>query len=906
VGFARAAGIVPYLDALGITDLYLSPVLAARTGSTHGYDVVDPTRLDPRLGSPEDFDALADALRSHGMGLLLDIVPNHMAMSEEDEWWTDVLRHGRASRYARFFDVDWETPALPGRILAPILGRPYGEALEAGELRLSLEDGKLALAYFERRLPLDPATIGPVLERAVDDAGDVADELQRILRDVARIPPRTRTGTASVARRVALSERVAGRLRTVAATTTGGRALGRAVASFGPDRLDALVAEQAYLPSFWRAASKEIDYRRFFDISDLVSMRMSEAAVFEATHRLVLDLVRAGKLTGLRVDHVDGLADPEAYLATLRDATGGAFVVVEKILARDESLPAGWVVGTTGYEFIAAVDPLFVDPRGRERLERWYVEATGVAGPFREVVRDAKRALARELFAGELDALARTVQGLGRQDRHGRDLTHADLLDALVEVAAALPVYRTYVRSRDVSAADRRSIEHAVGEARLAVAPEQASAVAFVHRVLTMSLPERASPSRVRAWLAVVTRWQQFTGPLMAKGAEDTALYRWLPLLSLDEVGGDPGAPPVDVARFHALMRSRARGWTPSLSAGSTHDTKRSEDVRARIDVLSEMPERWIELVERWGRRHEGFRTEVNGAPAPDRNEELFLYQTLVGTWPVASRIDRAYADRVAALLRKALREAKVHSDWLNPDERYEQAVERFARAVLSSSNRSFRTDLAKAMRVIALHGALNSVSQALLRATAPGIPDVYQGTELLRFDLVDPDNRRPVDFKRRAELLAELDRAAERDNETLLHDLLENWPDGRFKLFVLSRALRLRRSGPELFERGSYVPLAVTGPQRDRVVAFARRWRRGWAVVVVPRLTVTIGPERLPLGERAWSTTSLRIKGLSGPLTDVFTGRTLDGPLANGRVPLATLFERVPVWLGATGRANP
>jgi (1->4)-alpha-D-glucan 1-alpha-D-glucosylmutase len=911
-GFEAARRLVPYLESLGITDLYASPLLRARSGSTHGYDVTDPTNLNPELGTPEEFDALSEELRRRGMGLLLDIVPNHMAMGTENPWWMDVLEHGRASAYAGFFDIDWWAPGLEGRVLVPVLGRPYGEALDRGELSLVLDDGGLFVRYFDDRFPLDPKTIGPVLDDAHTDLRErlgsqhrAVRSLRRLVRDVEEMPPRRLTGIRSVKRRARLAESIHRRLRELREREPeAGAALERSVRNCGGetdteaarDRLDALIGEQPYVLSFWRAAAHEMDYRRFFDVTELVSLRAQDPAVFEATHGLVLELVRGGKVTGLRIDHVDGLHDPKGYLDRLQERTEGTYAVVEKILTGGESLRDDWATqGTTGYEFLGAAGALFADGKGAERLGASYARLTGEERPFGRIALEQKQRVMRLLFESEVGALSLGLQRLARADRRGRDLTQADLASALVAATAALPVYRTYVRGFPVSPVDRALIEGAVASAREEVSGEVQGALEFLARVLLLDVRprpksgERPGP-RAREWLAFVTRWQQFTGPVMAKGVEDTAMYVYNRLLSRVEVGADPAVAALDGEHFHARMQLRARTRPRGLSATSTHDTKRSEDLRARIDVLSEIPDEWDAAVARWIERGAGLKEPGGG---PDANEEWMIYQTLVGAWPLEPGDESDFADRVATFLRKALREAKVHSNWIDPDEAYEESVLGFVRRLLSDEE--WRADVEPLRSKVAFHGAIGGLSQLLLKIAAPGVPDLYQGTELWRLSLVDPDSRRPVDFERRTRLLEEMD---ERPPEPAA--LMEGWADGRIKLWVTSRALRLRRDRPELFDRGSYLPVSASGTARRHVVAFARRRGKAWALAVVPRLTTAFGPG-FPLGPGAWGSASLAMpKGSPRTWTDALTGEILD--VARGRLPVGQVLSRLPVALLTAG----
>ncbi len=838
-GFSEARELVGYLHGLGISHLYLSPVLSARPGSTHGYDVVDPTRLNPELGTPEEFDALCDELRRRGMGVVLDIVPNHMAAAQENPWWVDMLRHGPSSRFARVFDIDWS--AQDGKVLLPILGRPFGEALERGELRLDAVEGDVVLRYFEHTLPVSPESV-----RGHFGAGPDLDD-------------------------VYWHNGVPGE-----------------PASF--DRLQALLDEQHYRLAHWRVAARDISYRRFFDITALISVRVEDPEVFELTHAFLLRLVRDGRVDGLRIDHVDGLLDPTQYLQRLRSGVGeDAFLVVEKILGPGEDLVRAWPVhGTTGYEFAEAAGGLFVDADGVRRFERVAAGTAGWEGPFPEVVAARKTMVLRSLFSGEVTALVRELHALARADRYARDLSVGELATALSVVTARLHVYRTYTAGREVRPEDRRRIERAVREARERLPASAHPALAFLRRVLLLELAPTAAAGVVEGWMRFVQRWQRLTGPVTAKGVEDTAMYVFPGLLSRSEVGGHLEEPAVPVPEFHRRMRARRRGWPDGLSATSTHDSKRSEDVRARISVLSEIPEEFGRRVARWRRWNTVHVRTVAGRPVPDGAEDWHLYQVLVGAWPLDRLQEGRLVRRVQDYEVKAAREAKVHTTWLDPDPAHERALRGFVRDVMAPSNEPFRRDLMRFVERVALPGAVNSLAQVVLKATAPGVPDLYQGTELWSPHLVDPDNRGTVDFALRRHLV---DALADADPA----ELAEAWRDGRLKLWVTRAALRFRAEHPELFARGSYLPLEVSGPRRDHVVAFARRHGGEWAIMVVPRLVSGMNSRgRLPVG-RPWRETVAELPGRApARFRDVLTGEVVEA--RGGSLSLDTVLRTLPV----------
>jgi (1->4)-alpha-D-glucan 1-alpha-D-glucosylmutase len=927
-GFEDARRLVPYLASLGIGDLYSSPLFAAATGSTHGYDVIDPTRLNAELGPPETFEAMVEELGRHGMGLLLDIVPNHMAMSSENSWWMDVLENGQASAYASFFDIDWRAPGLEGKVVVPVLAAPYGETLEKGELWLALEPEGIFVRYFDHRFPVDPGSYRHLLEHRLDrleeelGAGHaVLRKLPRLLGTIRNLPSRTLIDPESRQRRSRDGRSIKRRLKELLETHPEMRAFvernvrewgGAPVSERRVELLDRLIGEQAYLLSYWRVAPEEIDYRRFFDIADLVALRQDDPEVFEATHALVLELVRQEKVTGLRVDHVDGLLDPVGYLRRLREGAGSrCYVAAEKILAEGEDLPEEWpIAGTTGYEFANAANGLFVDPDGVASLARAAAKFTGLDSPFEEVGRAAKQKVMAELFGSEVQALAARLQRLARQDRHARDLTRSELTRALVEVTSSLDVYRTYIRDRNVRPTDRARIVEAVHGAERRLPAEAGPALDFLRRVLLLELSRRSPGDRVRAWTGFVMRWQQFSGAVMAKGLEDTAMYAYNPLVSRNEVGGDPGRPPTAPAEFHRKNRARLRAWPHALSATSTHDTKRSEDVRSRIDVLSEMPDEWAGRVIRWNAWNHSKKREVGGRLAPDPNDELLLYQTLVGVWPSSKREEHGLTERLKEYMLKAVREAKTHTSWIDPNPDYEAAATAFVQAVAAPSNRRFRKDLLEVVRTVALHGAVNSLSQVVLKVASPGVPDFYQGTESWSLRLVDPDNRRLPEFARLSKQLDGLERVggAGADQGAEATELLEKWQDGRIKLLVTSRALAYRRAHRGLFDRGSYRALSASGRWNDHVVAFARQRGRQWAIAIVPRLTMgRSGPASPPVGKSVWGSGALALPARAPERwINALTGESLLARSRRGRrvMLLAEVFASFPVAL--LGREQP
>jgi len=788
--FDDAAELADYLAALGVSHVYASPILQARPDSAHGYDVVDPGRISAELGGDDGFERLRAVLSERGLGLVLDIVPNHMAAAPENPWWWDVLAQGADSPYARCFDVDW---TRGGKIVLPILSQPYERTLAEGDLRVRRDGERFVLATPASSLPLSGRSLELVAH---------------------------------------------GRLDALNADTT---ALGR------------LIGEQHYRLVHWRRAATELNYRRFFDVSDLVGLRVEDDAVFELAHALVVDLLGRDGVDGVRIDHVDGLRDPEAYLRRLRARVDVPRVWVEKILHPGEELPETWPVdGTTGYELLRAVDGLFLDPSGREPLSRFYAEFTGATDDFEAVVHASKLRVLDALFPAEVDRLAAELATLATHAR--RPAGPREARTVVRAFLASFPVYRTYLRpGLPLRDEDRRRITRA---AERALEQDPELDIEFLAFLCDVLLGRRTGEREAELGL----RFQQFAPAVAAKGVEDTALYRYHRLVALNEVGGDPSRFGVGIDEFHRTMERAATRHPFALVATSTHDCKRSEDVRCRLAVLSELPEHWRRSVERWAAHH------AKRNPVPDRNTEYLLYQTLVGAWPIG-------VERVQAYLRKAVREAKVHTSWTEPDDGYERALAASVDGMMADDE--FRSDLASASAPIVAAGRVNSLAELLIKLTAPGIPDLYQGTELWNLRLVDPDNRSPVDFALRRRLLAQPSRPAP-------EDVWANGEPGRPKLWVLQRALHLRRRRTACFgPEGGYEALRARGEHRAHVVAFLRGGR---TATVVPRLGCRVGG--------AWSDTTLDLP--AGRWRNELTGEAVEG----GAVRIDRLLARFPVAL--------
>jgi (1->4)-alpha-D-glucan 1-alpha-D-glucosylmutase len=935
--FTDATALVPYLAQLGVSHVYCSPYLRARPGSTHGYDIIDHNALNPEIGTTEDFERFVATLREHCMGHILDVVPNHMGvMGADNAWWLDVLENGPASTYAPFFDIDWHPAnvALENKVLIPVLGDQYGLVLEGGELalRFHADTGELCVYYYDHRFPLNPRTYPTVLESATSflHPGELppqaAAELASLCASFGHLPLRDDTRPESLIERQRDKDVHKHQLaRLVAEHPSLARAIEHAVrrlngtpgepSSFEP--LHELLERQPYRLSSWRVAADEINYRRFFDINDLAALRMENEDVFEATHRFVLSLAAEGKIDGLRIDHPDGLYDPGQYFRRLQQRyaqLAGAelepgdderparplYVVIEKIAAGHERLPESWPIhGTSGYRFAAVVNGVLVDTTAAEEMERVYRGFVPHAPEYVETIYQGKRTIMQAALASPLTVLATELLRIAQADRRTRDYTLNNLRQALGEVVACFPVYRTYIVDSP-AAQDRRYIEWAVAHARQRSRVADVTIFEFVRRMLLAETPEGAKPELAERIRAFAMKVQQFTSPVTAKGVEDTAFYRYNRLVSLNDVGGDPDVFGLTVSAFHGASAERAAHWPHTMLATSTHDNKRSEDVRARIDVLSEMPGEWRQLLRRWERMNRSKKTLLDERSAPSANEEYLLYQVLLGTFPASEQGTQeleAYCARIEAYMLKAAREAKVHTSWLNPNEAHENALASFVRALLTPSPRNlFLRDLAKQVGPLAWYGALNSLTMTLVKLASPGVPDIYQGNETCDLSLVDPDNRRPVDYGLRQRVLDELGRmAAAEDRAQLAAALARSCVDGRAKLWVVSRSLELRRTCPELFERGQYIPLHTHGPAADHVIAFMRRHGERAVIALAGRLWRKLGsePGTVPGGEELWGETAVDSGGLSGPLVNVLTGERVR--LEGERLRLAETFAHFP-----------
>ncbi len=864
---------------------------------------------------------------------------------EHNLWWQDVLEHGPASSYAQYFDIDWFPPkaSLHGKLLLAVLGDQFGKVLEDQQLQLAYNDQRFVVVYGGRHFPTDPKSWVPLLKAAVERlpegmAPDAPErmELESVITALEHLPGRDDTTVERVQERHRESEVTRRRLSSLFGESQSVHAAierviaetnGRRGDPHSFDRLEAFLTDQAYRLCYWRVATDEINYRRFFDVDALAAIRVEDPAVFAAIHETVLRFVGQGWVNCLRIDHADGLLDPRQYLESLasavREAKAAAgrapepvYTVIEKILAPDETLPSDWPIsGTTGYDFLNLLNGIFVDRLGVYTLRDIYSRFAGTTEPIVQVIHQSKRTILATSLSSELYTLSNQLEKISEQHRSSRDFTHLSLYRALREIMASFPVYRTYIRpgSDQVRDEDRRRIDAAVRAAKRLNPAMSPTFFDFIASVLLLEDPEGLSEDDRQERRRFALKFQQLTGPVMAKGLEDTCFYRYYPLLSLNEVGSDPMMAGVSIEAFHRRLAEQAATWPHSMLATGTHDTKRGEDVRARLNVLSEFPREWDEAIRRWQAMNANLRHEIDGAPSPDANEEYLIYQTLVGTWPIRpldAAADREYVDRVVHYFDKALREAKLHTSWLNPNEEYDKAVADFVRAILGDLQTPFAQELDKFARGIAAAGFVNSLAQTLTKLAAPGVPDTYQGTEFWDFNLVDPDNRRRVDFRARASALEGLKQKAERDLPKLAAELLKRWPDERLKMLVIWRALQFRRENPVL-SHGDYRPLAADGARKGELCAFARTHEGRWALCLVPRLSSRCWIERpVDLAQAKgewplapwWSDTIVQLPAAAPHRwRHVITGRHLEVVKAAGTEPAlaaADVFRSFPVAL--------
>ncbi|MEW6162760.1 MAG: malto-oligosyltrehalose synthase [Nitrospirota bacterium] len=955
--FSDAKEIIHYLHGLGITDIYASPYFKTKEGSLHGYDIVDHNTLNPEVGTGKEYDKLINELHKYVVGQILDIVPNHMCIeSKDNSRWMDILENGPSSSYANFFDIDWEPvkKELKDKILLPILGDQYGNVLESQELKLNFEGGAFFVYYYDHKFPIRPKTYTDILKYRIEELESLLSsenphfvELLSIITALNYLPSYTERFREKIVERDREKEIIKKRLWNLYNESPEIKAFidenvrifnGIKGESRSLDFLDDLLSKQIYRLSNWRVATEEINYRRFFDINDLAAIKMEDPVVFKETHKLIFKLIKEGKVTGLRVDHPDGLYNPSEYFHRLQrscfvqvhlgyleklkntipsglyeEVKGDTplsaepadvkkdilrqydeilssdpyykpfYIVGEKILTKGERMPEDWpIFSTTGYVFLNSVNGIFVKTANAKTLDDIYARFIRSNINYQDIVYEKKKLIMQVAMSSEINTLGHYLNRISEKNRHTRDFTLNSLISALIEVIAFFPVYRTYINPLGVNDRDRRYIELAVSKANRKNPAISKSIFDFLKDILLLNYPDYLDDDDKKEWLDFAMRFQQITGPVMAKGLEDTAFYIYNRLTSLNEVGGSPDRFGTPLETFHGQNIERIKFWPHALITTSTHDTKRSEDIRTRIDVLSEIPDEWRKHLIYWGRLNKKNKVAVDSQLVPDRNEEYLLYQTLIGAWPIDPMNETEYEtfkNRIKDYMLKASKEAKVNTSWINPNTIYEDALMVFIEKIMSnSSDNKFLKDFLTFQKKISHYGMYNSLSMTLLKITSPGVPDFYQGTEIWNLSLVDPDNRRPVDYKIRIRMLEELkDRESETPLSQLARDLTINKDNGMIKLYLIYKALSYRRKNRELFEMGEYIPLEAIGEKANNVCTFARRSGNSLVLVVTPRFFTKLipQPEDLPFGKEVWKDSFMVIPFEEGGARyhNIFTG---------------------------------
>ena len=946
-GFREAKEIIPYLTTLGISALYASPIFNARKGSTHGYDIVDPNQLNPELGDRKDFDELITSVKKYNLKWLQDIVPNHMAFDSENTLLMDVLEHGRKSDYFDFFDIDWDHPYedIKDRVLAPFLGKVYAECLEAGEIQLQYHEGHLTINYFNLFFPVRVESYVYVFEHNVEDLEKKLSNDQPLFIKYL--------GALRYLKTVSFSEKATKyQIKHAKKILWNLYQESPIIEQFVNENLnflngekgvqesfyflDKLISEQAFRLAFWKVASEEINYRRFFAVNDLISLRVEDERVFLYNHGLIMQLVAEKKFEGLRVDHIDGLFNPFTYLKRLREKVGDIYIVIEKIFTNNEQLPASWPIqGTTGYDFLNFVNGVFCCQEKRSALTKIYENFTGLDIPCDDLLYEKKLMIIGKHFAGNIDNLAHFMKKISGRDRYGRDITLYGLRRALVEVMAMFPVYRSYISSESFTESDQAYIKTAICDAKKK-SPGLFFELNFIEKFLLQKYDSSLTEEDKREWIQFAMYFQQHTGPLMAKAFEDTFFYVYNRLISLNEVGSNPIGFGCSIEEFHNFNQKRVEALPDSLNATSTHDTKRGEDIRARITVLSEIPQEWEENIKSWRKINRHKKRKLGRGYAPDENDEYFLYQTLLGVFPLndygedftplemphaeaQGKLKNSYTfshgvnapgeilltgftTRMKSYIIKSVREAKVHTGWIKPDTEYEEACISFVKDILSpAEGKFFLKEFLLFQKKIAYYGMFNSLSQALIKLTSPGVPDFYQGTELWDLNLVDPDNRRPVDFEKRKKILQNIITKERQDISGLVKELLANKEDGRIKLFLIYRALRTRKENMMSFKKGAYLPLRTEGKFKSCVIAYLRVHEGTWIVTVAPRfLTKLIKEGEYPFGEEKWEDTRV-ILPENGPSSwkEEITGQSLRGEASGFNVGAVLALFPVALLVG-------
>jgi (1->4)-alpha-D-glucan 1-alpha-D-glucosylmutase len=913
-GFQHAAHLAAYLADLGISHIYASPIFRARKGSPHGYDGVDPNQLNPELGDRSDFRDLHRQLARSKIGWLQDIVPNHLAYDSANRMLMDVLQNKSLSKYYTFFDIDWNPSqqAATSKLMAPFLGHRFARCLQDGEIKLDFDGHGFVAAYYHLRLPLKTESytelLKPIVAKIRQKLGDehvdyanFVDVVQRLENLPVSTNPESRHKTVMwinsnlknlYDNNATIRQCVEEMLQVYNQSREGEKRF---------DDLARLLCEQSFRLCYWKVAGEEINYRRFFDINELICLRQENREVFEATHQLIKRLVDDGYVNGVRIDHIDGLADPAGYLQQLRNHLGDVYIVVEKILQPQETLPASWPIqGSTGYDFIHRLNGLFCVVENEKPFNRIYEAFSRQTERFEQILYRCKRQVLKNQLGGDLENLVERIKQAANQTLWGCDLTRRRLKQSLTEILASFPVYRTYIDRKNSSKSDRACIQAATKSA-LRDNPQLAFELTFIEQLLLAKPGKQFCNNALKTAEIVekiIVKFQQLTAPLTAKGFEDTALYVYNRLISLNEVGGDPcrfGCRPED---FHEFIKNRADHWPHTMNSSATHDSKRGEDVRARINVLSELPGEWENHLKSWQALNRKRKIRINGQQIPDPNEEYFLYQTLLGALPSQEALRPFFIERISDYLIKAVREAKIHSSWTAANAEYERALVSFAQKILHPVEGSAFLELfLPFFKKVAFYGIWNTLSQTLLKITAPGVPDFYQGSELFDFHLVDPDNRRPVDFEKRKRILREIRNRASSDPLRLIRELLANCRDGRIKIFLIGRALAARNENAALFQHGAYVPLSATGRFKAHVIAFARIYKNRCAITVVPRyLTGLIKENQNPHGNRVWRDTEIILtEKYAAVWKNIFTEETL---AENASLKIGDILKHFPCAL--------
>lgn len=915
--FEAAQKIIAYLAELGISDIYASPIFKARAGSTHGYDVVDSNQLNPELGTEENYEALVSEVKKHDMGWVQDIVPNHMAYDSENLLLMDVLENGPNSESFDYFDIDWNHPyeAIRGRVLAPMLGNYYGDCLENGDIQLKYDENGLSVNYFGLTLPVKIESYARFITY---NLGKLNRALGRHNPDFVKL-----LGILYLLKNT--SDESKGKERYDQIAFVKGllwelynqnpevkEFIDSNIQFFNGEKgnpesfnpLDSLLSEQFYRLSFWKVGAEELNYRRFFTVNELISVKVEEIKVFHKTHALIAQLVESGKITGLRIDHIDGLYDPTQYLERLREKTADVYLTVEKILEHKEDLPEYWPIeGTSGYDFLNYVNGVFCKGESEEPLTEIYSRLTGFKDSYEQLFIEKKRLIVEKNMAGDVDNLAHLLKRVSGYSRVGSDFTQHGLQRALSEVLIVFPVYRTYINQDGLRESDRFYVKEAIAKAKEQV-PLLLKELNYIEKLLLLEEEESLKPEQKELQRHFVMRLQQLTGPLTAKGIEDTLLYVYNRLLSLNEVGGNPSQFGVTVADFHEFNKKQQELWTHKMNATATHDTKRGEDARARINVISEIPEEWEKQVKLWSEINNSKKVKDKRRTIPSKNDEYFFYQTLIGSFPFAESEYAEFVERVKDYVIKAVREAKVHTAWLRPDSDYENGFIAFVEDALKpGEDNEFMKAFLPFQKLVAEYGIFNSLSQTLLKSTSPGVPDFYQGTELWELSMVDPDNRRPVDFEQRLGFLKDIKEKAQKDVLKLIDELLASSEDGRVKLFLTTKILEARNKNLEVFQNGDYLPLEVVGKFKDHIVAFARKYENKVAITVAPRLlTSLVGQGEYPLGEQVWHDTQLKLpQEMPSGWQDAIASQAIQ---ANGTLLVGEVLKYFPVAL-LIGQSN-